>query len=104
MTYWRLCTVKKTLIWLLVLILIAGSIWAVFYFRNVNSQNDVPEILRSAEIINADLTQTVAASGKFGFAQSVDLYFKTSGTVASIAVVNGENVAQGQLLATLDTP
>ncbi len=94
---------KKTLIWLLVLILIAGSLWAVFYFRNLSTQNDAPEILRSAQIITADLTKTVAASGKFGYTESVDLYFKTSGIVASIAVENGENVGQGQLLASLNT-
>ena len=84
---------KKTLIWLLVVILIAGSIWAVFYFRNLSTQNDAPEILRSAQDYHWLISRTtVAASGKFGYTESVDLYFKTSGIVASIAVENGENV------------
>jgi len=95
--------VKRILLWLLVVILVAGSIWAVFYFRGLNNQNNVPEILRSTRIGYADLTQTVSASGNLVFEESVDLYFRTSGTVTSIAVESGDAVIQGQTLATLDT-
>ena len=94
---------KRLTLWLLVVILVAGSIWAVFYFRGINNQNNAPEILRSTQINYADLTQTVAASGNLVFKESVDLFFRTSGKVASIAIANGADVKQDQSLATLDT-
>ena len=45
---------------------------------------------------------TVSGSGNLQAASQLDLGFKTSGTVTHIYVTQGQQVAQGQLLATLD--
>jgi HlyD family secretion protein len=45
---------------------------------------------------------TVSGSGNVQAASQLDLGFKTSGTITQIDVTQGEQVAQGQLLATLD--
>jgi HlyD family secretion protein len=95
--------VKKTYIWLLVVILIAGSIWAAFYFRNKNTTESGSEILRSANVTYGDLSQSVSASGNIIFNESTGLSFQSSGTVASISVKNGDFVHQDQVLALLDT-
>jgi macrolide-specific efflux system membrane fusion protein len=45
---------------------------------------------------------TVSGSGNLQAASQLNLGFKTSGTVSHIYVTQGQQVAQGQLLATLD--
>jgi multidrug efflux pump subunit AcrA (membrane-fusion protein) len=45
---------------------------------------------------------TVSGSGNVAAASQLDLGFRTSGTVSDIAVTQGQHVAQGQLIATLD--
>jgi multidrug efflux pump subunit AcrA (membrane-fusion protein) len=45
---------------------------------------------------------TVSGSGNVQAASQLDLGFKTSGTITHIDVTQGQQVAQGQLLATLD--
>jgi multidrug efflux pump subunit AcrA (membrane-fusion protein) len=45
---------------------------------------------------------TVSGSGNVAAASELDLGFKTSGTVSSIDIAQGQHVTQGQLLATLD--
>ena len=94
---------KKTIIWLLVVILIAGSIWAAFYFRNQLNASDTLEILRSTQIEFGDLTQTVSASGNLVYNESLGLSFRSTGTVAAIAVKSGDIVKKGQVLTALDT-
>jgi multidrug efflux pump subunit AcrA (membrane-fusion protein) len=45
---------------------------------------------------------TVSGSGNIAAASELNLGFKTSGTVSSIDIAQGQHVTQGQLLATLD--
>src|ERR1700753_3526018 len=45
---------------------------------------------------------TVSGSGNVQASSELDLGFKTSGTVAHIYVRQGQQVGQGQLVATLD--
>ncbi|MDF1512967.1 MAG: efflux RND transporter periplasmic adaptor subunit [Anaerolineae bacterium] len=94
---------KKTFVWLLIVILIGGSVSATLYYIYRNRQTSGPEILRSTQVAIGDLIRTVAASGHINFEQSVDLSFSTSGVVRSIEVQPGERVEQGQIMAELDT-
>ncbi len=48
------------------------------------------------------MQSTVSGSGNIEPASELDLGFKTSGTVTQIDVTQGEHVAEGQLVATLD--
>jgi len=57
---------------------------------------------RTATAQSGVVQSTVSGSGNVQAASQLDLGFQTSGTVTHIYVTQGEQVAQGQLLATLD--
>jgi multidrug efflux pump subunit AcrA (membrane-fusion protein) len=57
---------------------------------------------RTAKAMQGVVQSTVSGSGNLQPANQLNLGFKTSGTVTSILVTQGEHVTQGQLLATLD--
>ena len=57
---------------------------------------------RTATAKSGVVQSTVSGSGNIQSADQLNLGFRTSGTVTHIYVKQGEHVAQGQLLATLD--
>src|SRR5664279_202021 len=57
---------------------------------------------RTATIARGVVQSTVSGSGNLQPASELNLGFRTSGTVTNIYVTQGEQVAQGQLLATLN--
>ena len=57
---------------------------------------------RTATASRGIVQSTVSGSGNIQAASQLNLGFKTSGTVTHIYVTQGEQVTQGQLLATLD--
>jgi multidrug efflux pump subunit AcrA (membrane-fusion protein) len=57
---------------------------------------------RTATVANGVVQSTVSGSGNLQASSQLNLGFKTSGTVTHIYVHQGEQVAEGQLLATLD--
>jgi multidrug efflux pump subunit AcrA (membrane-fusion protein) len=59
-------------------------------------------VTRTATVADGVVQSTVSGSGNLQAASQLNLGFKTSGTVTHIYVSQGEQVAQGQLLATLD--
>ncbi|HLM86632.1 MAG TPA: HlyD family efflux transporter periplasmic adaptor subunit [Solirubrobacteraceae bacterium] len=59
-------------------------------------------ITRTATVAQGVVQSTVSGSGNLQAVSQLNLGFKTSGTVTHIYVTQGEQVAQGQLLATLD--
>ncbi len=59
-------------------------------------------VTRTATVAPGVVQSTVSGSGNLQAASQLNLGFKTSGTVTHIYVAQGEQVAQGQLLATLD--
>lgn len=59
-------------------------------------------ITRTAKVARGVVQSTVSGSGNLQPASQLDLGFQTAGTVTHIYVKQGEQVAQGQLLATLD--
>ncbi len=52
--------------------------------------------------MTASSSSTVSGSGNLAAANQLNLGFKTSGTVTNIYIKQGQQVAEGQLLATLD--
>ena len=60
------------------------------------------KITRTATAAQGVVQSTVSGSGNLQPITQLNLGFKTSGTVTHIYVTQGEQVAQGQLLATLD--
>jgi multidrug efflux pump subunit AcrA (membrane-fusion protein) len=59
-------------------------------------------VTRTATAARGLVQSTVSGSGNLAPASQLDLGFKTSGTVTHIYVKQGQQVAKGQLLATLD--
>ena len=59
-------------------------------------------VTRTATAAMGLVQSTVSGSGNLAPASQLDLGFKTSGTVTHIYVKQGQQVAKGQLLATLD--
>jgi multidrug efflux pump subunit AcrA (membrane-fusion protein) len=59
-------------------------------------------VTRTATVADGVVQSTVSGSGNLQAVNQLNLGFKTSGTVTHIYVSQGEQVAQGQLLATLD--
>ncbi len=56
---------------------------------------------KTTTVRRSDLALTISGSGTVITAQSVDLLFSVSGTVATVNVQPGDQVKQGQVLATL---
>lgn len=50
------------------------------------------------------MTETVTAEGTLAYAESDDLSFSAAGTVTSVNVEAGQQVREGDVLATLDSP
>ncbi len=61
-----------------------------------------PAVTRTATVSRGVVQSTVSGSGNLQAANQLNLGFKTSGTVTHIYVSQGEQVVQGQLLASLD--
>src|SRR5271154_4248253 len=59
-------------------------------------------VTRTATVARGVVQSTVSGSGNLQAVSQLNLGFKTSGTVTHIYVSQGQQVAQGQLLATLD--
>src|SRR5271169_2971585 len=89
--------------WLVYLLgaLCAGAIAAAFIVVGPASGSQTVQS-RTATAQSGVVQSTVSGSGNVQAASQLDLGFKTSGTVTHIYVTQGEQVAEGQLLATLD--
>jgi multidrug efflux pump subunit AcrA (membrane-fusion protein) len=59
-------------------------------------------VTRTSTVARGVVQSTVSGSGNLEPISQLDLGFKTSGTVTSIDVKQGQGVGQGQLIATLD--
>ena len=81
--------------------LCAGAIVAAILLVGPASSSQAT-ITRTATVAQGVVQSTVSGSGNLQAASQLNLGFKTSGTVTHIYVTQGQQVAQGQLLATLD--
>lgn len=64
--------------------------------------NTAPEV-EAAEVVQTDLAVTVSASGKIVPGAKADVFAPTAGTIDAVAVVDGQEVKAGQVLAIMDT-
>ena len=94
---------KKVIIWLSIIILIAGAVAGWFWYQQrQTTEAGTSEILRSAEIGRGDLVITVPASGSIVSNRMSDLQFTIPGQVSDIFVHVGDQVTTGQLLASIE--
>jgi multidrug efflux pump subunit AcrA (membrane-fusion protein) len=80
----------------------AGAIVAAILVVGPASAGSSTTVTRTATSARGLVQSTVSGSGNLAPASQLDLGFKTSGTVTHIYVKQGQQVAKGQLLATLD--
>lgn len=85
---------------LVVAALVAGGL----YFVNANSASAaVPSGTSNTYVVTkGDIVSSISGSGSVATVKDVDLSFQTSGTVAEVLVQQGDEVAEGQVLARLD--
>src|SRR5271154_5169699 len=89
--------------WLLytLCVLCAGAIAAAVLVVGPASSSQAT-VTRTATVAQGVVQSTVSGSGNVQAVSQLNLGFKTGGTVTHVYVTQGEQVAQGQLLATLD--
>jgi multidrug efflux pump subunit AcrA (membrane-fusion protein) len=81
--------------------LCAGAIVAAVLVVGPASSSQAT-VTRTATVARGVVQSTVSGSGNLQALSQLNLGFKTSGTVTHIYVTQGQQVAQGQLLASLD--
>ena len=87
---------KKRVIWLIILLLIAGAAW---YYIN-KSKNDTSNI-QTTTVSQQNLEQTVLTTGQVVSGTNLSLSFQGGGVVETISVTTGSQVKTGDVLATL---
>jgi len=94
---------KAGWVWILVVVILVGSIGGMLWYRNQQAQTQDEAVLRTASVERGSLEITVSASGNVAANQRADLRFDMSGTVDEVYVEVGGRVREGQVLARLET-
>jgi HlyD family secretion protein len=99
---------KKKRTWIILgivaIVLIGGGVFAAT--RTASSQTGLSQLLENAQtatVIQTTLFTSVDSTGSIMPEAELDLSFGTSGTVEEVKVAVGDQVKQGDVLATLDT-
>lgn len=91
---------RRWLIIVVTLVVLLAVGW--FVGRSVFAANNVSATLSTSAITRGDIQASVLSSGALQPANDLNLTFGTAGTLANIAVKQGDRVKQGQVIATLD--
>jgi HlyD family secretion protein len=98
---------KKKRIWIIVgLVVVAVAAGGVYLATRPTANGQARNFLANAttaKVVRTTLASTVDSTGSINPASRVPLSFGTSGTVAAVKVKVGDQVKQGEVLATLDT-
>src|SRR5271155_2207355 len=82
-------------------VLCAGAVAAAILVVGPASSSQAT-VTRTATVAQGVVQSTVSGSGNLQALSQLNLGFKTSGTITHIYATQGQQVTQGQLLATLD--
>lgn len=93
---------RNILITVLVLVLVATGAYFL-YQRQQTAANQQFEVLREATVTRDRIASTVNATGAIEPETLVTLTFGLGGTIIDVDVVRGQEVAEGDILAQLDT-
>lgn len=90
---------------IIIIVVVIGLAAVGFFFLQQQQAAQEPtfEILREAEVQRGQITATVNATGSIEPEALVTLTFGAGGTIQQVAVVRGQQVQAGDVLATLDT-
>ena len=93
---------KKIVIGLVIIAVLAGGVFAFLSFQNNRSVRTTAGNMKVASINTGSLTSTISATGKVRSSQNVSLNWLASGTVEQVLVAVGDTVQAGEKLATLE--
>ena len=92
---------KKFLIIVIVVAVLAGGAYAWFNYSSQKAQEELMASLQTTEAEYGTLTSTIGATGVVRSNQTAQLGWLTSGTVESVGAQVGDTVTTDQLLASL---
>jgi len=87
----------------IILILVICGVAAILVSSALRSNSAAVPQYQVVTVQRGNLTVDITASGNLALSKCEDLPFEMAGTVAEVAVAEGDSVKQGQVLATLDT-
>jgi len=93
---------KKIYIWLILFLIIIGSLAYYFFVIKNDSKNQMVEYVTN-KAQRGDLSVVVSATGNLNPTNSVEIGIEVSGTIKEIYVDFNDQVEVGQVLAKLDT-
>lgn len=88
---------KGKIITTIVVLLVAGGVFAFVKSKNKPAQN-----IQTDTVKRQDLVQTVLATGQVTSSTNLNLSFKSSGVVGKVGIKVGAKVVAGQVLANLE--
>jgi HlyD family secretion protein len=88
---------RRTLVLIILLLLIPGTGGVLLY-----QQLSRPDPNRVATVRRGDIEATIGALGRVQPGRQIDISSRVSGTIQYIAVIEGQQVAEGDLLLELD--
>lgn len=88
--------IRKKLIWIIIIALVAGGVFWYFKTRKPEIQYTTEEVKRGS------VSQTVSVTGEVLPEKQVDLAFETIGKVTAVNVEIGNEVTKGRLIAKID--
>jgi multidrug efflux pump subunit AcrA (membrane-fusion protein) len=83
-------------------LVVVAAVIAFFAINTIFHKSSSASTRRTVTVSTGTIQSTVTASGNISAAQTEDVDFSTSGTVAAINVSVGQQVSTGETLATLD--
>lgn len=86
-----------------VLMLMLMVVAALAVGCEADDEDDSSSQVQTFTVERGDLAVEVSASGNLGFSKEEELAFDMAGTVEEVLVREGDEVGEGQLLATVDT-
>jgi RND family efflux transporter MFP subunit len=97
---------KKQRTWIFVcavFLLVAGGGYAAWARRVARGEESPEPTLQAVAVTRGDILVTVAGSGELVPAAELELAFRTGGVLDEVLVETGDRVAEGDVLARLDT-
>jgi RND family efflux transporter MFP subunit len=86
-----------------ILALVLTVVAALAVGCEADNEDDRSSQVQTFAVERGDLAVEVSASGNLGFSREEELAFDMAGTVEEVLVQEGDEVSDGQLLATVDT-
>lgn len=96
---------RKRVLWIAVIFLLAlAALVLTRSLRKTKVLDPAPRSAAVVSVVHGNLTSSLTIAGQFEPYQQVDLHAKVSGYIRSIKVDIGDQVHQGEVLATLEVP